>query len=92
MVRAILILLLLGATLAAPLSVSACPLCKEAISTPDADGEVNNLPAAYNNVILMMLGVSYSSLGIVGFLIYRGVKKNAAYLARRQNPGAEPSI
>ncbi len=28
----------------------------------------------------MMLGVGYGSFSVVGFLIYRGVKKNADYL------------
>jgi hypothetical protein len=27
-----------------------------------------------------MVGVPYTTLGVVGFLIYRGCKKNAAYL------------
>jgi hypothetical protein len=27
-----------------------------------------------------MVGVPYASLGVVGFLIYRGCKKNAEYL------------
>jgi hypothetical protein len=27
-----------------------------------------------------MVGVPYATLGFVGFLIYRGCKKNAAYL------------
>lgn len=61
--------------------VAACPLCKDAISTPNPEEEVNNLPRAFNNSILLMVGVPYLSLGIVGFAIYRGVKKNSEYLA-----------
>jgi hypothetical protein len=36
-------------------------------------------PAAYNQSIYLMVGVPYLSLGICGFLIYRGCKMNAAY-------------
>jgi hypothetical protein len=32
-----------------------------------------------NRSIYMMLAVPYSALGIVGFLIYRGVKQNEQY-------------
>lgn len=38
------------------------------------------LPAAYNLSIYLMLGMGYGSFFVVGFLIYRGVKKNAEYL------------
>ena len=44
------------------------------------DDEPNNLPAAYNASIYLMVGVPYTALGFVGFLIYRGCKKNALYL------------
>lgn len=76
---------LLACSFAAP--VVACPLCKEAISTPDGD-EPNNLPAAYNNSIYMMIGVPYVTLGFVGFFVYRGLKKNAEYFERfhQENP------
>jgi hypothetical protein len=33
-----------------------------------------------NQSIYLMLGVPYAAFGIVGFMIYRGVKKNEAYL------------
>jgi hypothetical protein len=69
----------LALSLAAP--AVACPLCKEAISTPDGD-EPNNLPAAYNNSIYMMIGVPYATLGFVGFFVYRGLKKNAEYFEK----------
>lgn len=35
--------------------------------------------AAYNQSIYMMLTVPYTLLGVFGFLIYRGIKKNEAY-------------
>ena len=80
--RMLAILFMLGAALSAPLPVSACPLCKEAISTSDDPAEVNNLPAAYNNSIYMMIAVPYLSLGLLGFGIYRGLKMNAAYFEK----------
>ena len=82
MVRLLSTALVLGWLVSAPLALTACPLCKEAIATASADDEVNNLPAAYNNSIYMMIGVPYASLGFVGFLIYRGLKKNAEYFER----------
>ena len=72
-----------------PLPAIACPLCKEAISTPNGDDEVNNLPAAYNNSIYLMIGVPYASLGLIGFVIYRGVQKNAAFFENLQSPSDE---
>jgi hypothetical protein len=47
------------------------------------------MPAAYNQSIYLMVGVPYLSLGLVTFLIYRGCKKNAAYLQSIQK--AEPA-
>jgi hypothetical protein len=46
------------------------------------------LPAAYNNSIYLMVGVPYTVLGIVGFMIYRGCKKNAAFLDSMGNADA----
>ncbi len=49
----------------------------------------NNVGAAYNQSIYLMLVVPYALFGVFGFLIYRGVRKNEAY--RRQlmaAPGA----
>jgi hypothetical protein len=62
-----------------PVSARACPLCKDAISTPSADDEINNLPRAYNNSIYLMIGVPYLTLGLVGFAIYRGVRQNTEF-------------
>lgn len=77
-------LLIIGFLFALPASAPACPLCKEAISLPSAEDEVNNLPRAYNSSIYLMIGVPYLSLGIVGFAIYRGVRQNAEYRERIQ--------
>ena len=37
-----------------------------------------------NQSIYLMLGVPYATLFIAGFMIYRGVKKNAAYLQEQE--------
>lgn len=42
-----------------------------------------------NQSIYLMIGVPYLALGGVGFLIYRGCKKNAAY--RQSLPAADPA-
>jgi hypothetical protein len=65
-----------------PLSVRACPLCADAIANANngsAQEDVDQFPAAMNRSIYMMLAVPYSALGIVGYLIYRGVKQNEQY-------------
>ena len=43
------------------------------------DEDPNALGRAYNASIYLMLGVCYGAFGVVAFLIYRGVKKNADY-------------
>jgi hypothetical protein len=80
------LLLIFAATFSVAPTAHACPLCKEAISTPDGaqDEDPTALPKAYNRSIMMMLIVPYASLFGVGYLIYRGVKKNAAYMERMQ--------
>jgi hypothetical protein len=67
----------------------ACPLCKEAISTPGEgeEEEINNAPAAYNMSIYLMAGTPYLLLGGVGFFIYRGCQRNAEHRQR-----SEPDI
>jgi hypothetical protein len=42
-----------------------------------------------NQSIYLMIGVPYTTLAIVGFMIYRGVKKNQEYLrGLQQNSSA----
>ena len=79
--------LFLGLALLAPLTVHACPLCKEAIAASD-DDEVNNLPAAMNQSIYLMVSTPYLLLGFAGFFIWRGVRQNAAY-AESMKPRVE---
>lgn len=70
-------------TLLAPLPVRACPLCAEAIaesSAGSAEEEKNDFPLAMNRSIYLMVSVPYLALGLVGFLIYRGVRKNEEFL------------
>jgi hypothetical protein len=42
--------------------------------------ELDDFPAAMNQSIYLMLGVPYAALIIVGFMIYRGMKKNDAFV------------
>ena len=69
-----------------PAAVHACPLCKEAISSGGDDDEINNAPLAYNQSIYLMAGTPYALLGVVGFFIYRGVKKNGEHLNHGNGP------
>ena len=43
-----------------------------------------------NTNIYVMVSVPYLTLGVVGFLIYRGCKKNAEYLRALQEMGELP--
>jgi hypothetical protein len=65
-------------------TLQACPLCKDAISSPGngEDEEINNTPAAYNNSIYLMAGMPFLLLGSVGYFIYRGCQRNSAYLGQ----------
>jgi hypothetical protein len=50
---------------------------------------------AYNHSIYLMVGMPYLLLGVVGFLVYRGLRQRAlaerAYLALRTSPqGTSP--
>lgn len=60
--------------------------------SPSSEDEVNNAPAAYNNSIYLMVGVPYLSLAVVGFFIYRGCKKNAAYFENLRNSPSQNNI
>lgn len=57
--------------------------------------EENNLPAAFNQSIYFMLTVPYLAMGVVGWLIWRGCRRNEEYLAavragEIEDGGAEP--
>ncbi len=73
-------------------ALPACPLCKEAVSSPGMEDEYDpaRSASAYNSNILGMLLVMYVSLFVAGFFIYRGVQKNAEYLAKVQTPASPP--
>jgi hypothetical protein len=72
-------LLTVLATLVLPAVALACPNCQEAPAAVASDENSTGNPAAYNNSIYVMVGVPYLSLGVVSFMIYRGVKKNEAF-------------
>jgi hypothetical protein len=61
-----------------PLSASACPLCREAITQTSAAEEIDRQreAASYNNSIYLMLGVPFLSVGVVGFCVWRGLRRN----------------
>ena len=69
------------ATLAMPGWLCACPSCADAPAATSgaADEESSKNPAAYNHSIYVMVGVPYLTLGVVGFMIFRGMKKNEAF-------------
>ena len=85
MKRLLLLLTLTFASLTLAQPAIACPMCSEAVaSAAKEETDADNTPAAFNQSIYVMVGVPYTAFCIVGFLIYRGLKKNAAYLASSQ--------
>jgi hypothetical protein len=71
-------LLLLGVLLALPRPAYACPMCAEGVPN-DSPEEVDpaRLSRAYNNSIYLMVGMPYLLLGVVGFMVYRGLRQRA---------------
>ena len=68
--------LTLAALLGAAAPAWACPLCKEAATDALEDGEDPLAEArAYNQSIYLMVSMPYLLLGGVGFMVYRGFKK-----------------
>ena len=45
-----------------------------------------------NQSIYLMLGVPYAALFILGFMIYRGVRKNDEYRARFSSDGLHDMV
>jgi hypothetical protein len=88
-IRSIAGVFIIAMMLCAPLSVRACPLCADAIANSnsgnDAD-DVDDFPAAMNQSIYLMLGVPYTAFGVVGLMIYYGVRKNEAYRLDQDSP------
>jgi hypothetical protein len=58
------------------------------VAASGAEDEENNSPAAYNASIYFMVSVPYAALGVFGFLIYRGCKRNARYIEQMRNHSA----
>jgi amino acid permease len=76
-----------------PCAASACPLCSEAIanSAGSDDDEQTNFPRAMNQSIYLMLAVPYTAFAVIGFCVYRGMRRNEEYrkaqmAAQGQNP------
>lgn len=68
--------------LVAPIA-SACPMCADAIANANSsanEDDMDHFPAAMNQSIYLMLSVAYTTFGVVGFMIYRGAKRNAEFL------------
>jgi len=67
----------------------ACPSCNEAIANASKlESEKDNTPAAYNQSIYVMVGVPYLTFAVLGFVVYRGARRNADYLTRaKTEPG-----
>jgi len=80
-------MLLIAALLVAPHPAQACPACTEFASSSDVD-DTDNFAAAMNESIYVMLGVPFSALFGVGFMIYRGMKMNDQFREGLQKPSA----
>lgn len=63
---AILLLALSGAA-------TACPMCKDSLAQGDFQGQ-NALPSGFNTSIEIMLGGFLGTLGLVGAIIWKGIR------------------
>ncbi len=78
-------------------TVRACPMCQEAVPNTSSVEEEDQarLARAFNNSILLMVGMPYALVGGVGWLIYRQVRLRARLEASRTDrplsPGSSPS-
>jgi hypothetical protein len=75
-------LILVSTIFCAPLAVQACPACTEMVASSTDVDDADNFAAAVNESICVMLGVPFSALFVVGFMIYRGMKKNDEFRAK----------
>ena len=92
-ITTIIVVILLAGFLAVPIA-SACPMCADAIANAGnsaSEDEIDQFPAAMNQSIYLMLSVAYMTFGVVGFMIYRGVQRNAEYLAADDTTGTSPA-
>jgi len=69
--------LVLAVILALPGWAGACPTCRDAVAQTSAAEEADQLreAQAYNRSVYLLLGVPYLALGVVGFLVYRGLQR-----------------
>jgi hypothetical protein len=49
------------------------------VAASSGSEDEDHSPEAYNRSIYLMVGVPYLTLGVFGFLIYRGLKKNERF-------------
>jgi hypothetical protein len=87
--------LLLAFALLGPVAgARACPSCQEAVSlSDDADTQAADearLARAYNHSIYLMVGMPYFLLGVLGFLVYRGLKQRSLIQAAASSQGEPP--
>lgn len=85
-------MLMIVGTLIGPRAVQACPLCTEMVAAAGEEGaeDTDNFPAAVNESIYVMVSVPYISFAVVGFFVYRGVKKNREYLDGLEGDAESP--
>ena len=63
------------ALLALPAIASACPLCKDAIPSSDAQAP-GGVPGGFNTTIYLMLGSMFAVLGMITFTLIRGARSS----------------
>ena len=69
---------------------AACPMCKDAIPSSDAQAP-GSLPGGFNLSIYYMLGGLFAVIGGFGFFVVRTIRQTDAAHARRGFPVAPPT-
>jgi len=72
-------------SLTASAAAWACPLCKDAIPSSDAQAP-GGVPGGFNTTIYLMLGSLFCVIGLISMTLIRGARGNAAARGGRGFP------
>jgi hypothetical protein len=66
-------------------AAQACPMCKDSVPNSDSQS-ASGVPVGLNTSVYMMLGGLFATLGLVSFVIVKGVRETDARSSRRGFP------
>ena len=63
----------------------ACPMCKDSVPNSDAQSAAG-VPVGLNNSVYFMLGGLFFTIGLIGFVVVKGIRDSDARSTRRGFP------